>query len=312
MATRKTNTSKPDVYQIVTERIVAMLEEGTVPWRKPWNSQTGVPRNLDGRPYRGINLMLLGMSGYSSPYWLTFKQAQERGGSVKKGEKGTMIVFWKRIKVTDEVDGKKVDKTIPLLRYFYVFNLDQTEGVKVPRKVEQHLAALSSGEVDHPEPLVEAEAIVAGYADAPEIQYVSGDRAYYTPSTDVITVPPQAQYDDLGEFYSTLFHEIGHSTGHKDRLDRFSGKNHTFGCHDYGREELVAEMTATFLCAEAGIETAFDNSAAYLASWIKTIKEDPKAVVWAAGKAQAAADHVLGRTFEEASKETQEAKTTAA
>jgi len=296
-ARRKTSSAaKPDVYQVVTDRIVAQLEAGTAPWRKPWNTTVGRPQNLDGRPYRGINILLLGLSDHTSPFWLTFKQAQERGGNVRKGEKGTLIVFWKTLRISevDEATGQKVSKVIPLLRYFYVFNLEQTEGVKVPKRVRDWEA----GQENHEhEPLLSAEEVIAGYRanGGPEIQE-NGTEAFYRPAADVITLPPRATFPNGDEFYSTLFHEIAHSTGHESRLNR--KQDNGFGSHEYGREELVAEMTSAFLQAETGVEGAFDNSAAYLQSWISTIKEDVRAVVVAAGAAQRATDLVLGRTAE--------------
>lgn len=292
--------SKNDtVYEMITEKIIALLEQGVAPWRKPWKAAAEGPRNLDGHRYRGINTLLLIMAamegGYSSPYWLTFNQAKKKGGKIKKGEKSTVIIFWKMIRVTekDPDTGKIENKTIPMLRYYRVFNLEQTEGVKVPRKVLE--AQLAEASAVAPDPIKEAEAIVKGY-QGPKIRKVRGDRAFYSPLTDVITVPPLKSYDDAGEYYSTLFHEMGHSTGHKDRLDRFEPGTR-FGDHEYGREELIAEMTAAFLTAEAGIETTLPNSASYLGSWIKTIKADVRAVVVAAGAAQRAADMILGREY---------------
>lgn len=278
-----------DVYQTVTDKMVAALEAGTVPWRKPWDSVNGRPQNMDGRPYRGINVMLLALSGYASPFWLTFKQAKARGGSVNKGERSTMVVFWRQIKVEDKGTGE--DRTIPLLRYYNVFNLDQTSDVKEPGRVtawRNRVAGLPF------EPVADAQSIVDGYPNPPAIGY--GSEAFYVPATDRITVPRPGDYARAEEFYSTLFHEMGHSTGHSSRLNRSIANQ--FGSHDYGREELVAEMTAAFLCAEAGIEATHENSAAYLSSWIATISEDNRAVVTAAGAAQRAADHILGRSFE--------------
>lgn len=309
--------SNDTVYQIVTDKIISHLENGVAPWRQPWRADDQGPRNLDGHRYRGINVLLLIMesmsNGYQSPYWLTFNQAKAKGGSVKKGEKSTVIVFWKKIMVREknEATGKIEKKIIPMLRYYRVFNLEQTEGVKVPRKVlEDQLAA--SKPADDLDPIAEAEAIIKGYKDSPMITK-RGSRAYYVPSTDKITVPPMKAYDTAEEFYSTLFHEMAHSTGHEKRLDRFSGKNGAFGSHDYGREELVAEMANAFLCAEAGIHTTVENSAAYLASWIKVIKEDNRAVVVAAGQAQRAADLIMDRVYEAPqSEDQQEMATTAA
>lgn len=296
-ARRKSTGAKPDVYQIVTDKIIAQLEAGTAPWRKPWNSAVGRPQNLDGRPYRGVNIFLLGLSGleggFRSPFWLTYKQAQERGGTVKRGEHGTLIVFWKTLSVPDKEDPAK-RKVVPMLRYFYVFNLDQTEGVKVPKRV----TAWETAQADHEhEPVLSGEEVISGYlaADGPTFR-TNGTSAYYSPESDVITVPALEAFANRDEYYSTAFHEIAHSTGHVDRLDRFTGKGRAFGCHDYGREELVAELSSAFLQAECGIESAQDNSAAYLASWVRTLKEDPRAIVVAAGAAQRAADLVLGRT----------------
>lgn len=299
-------SSSSTVYEMVTEKIIEQLEAGTVPWRKPWRAAEEGPRNIDGYRYRGINVLLLIMAGYDSPYWLTFKQVKAKGGNVRKGEHSTVIVFWKRVKITekDEATGKPETKIIPMLRYYRVFNLEQTEGVKVPRKV----LAAQQAEIDavEPDPIAEADKIVKAYPDRPKISR-RGAEAFYSPLTDSITVPPMKAYDDAGEFYSTLFHEMGHSTGHPKRLDRFDGADR-FGSHAYGREELIAEMTAAFLCAEAGITNTMINSAAYLQGWIDTIREDARAVVVAAGAAQRAADHVLGRAFDKA----ESADTTAA
>lgn len=285
--------SSVNVYEIVTERIIEQLEAGTAPWRKPWKASADGPRNIDGYRYRGVNVWLLlteaQAHGYSSPYWMTFKQAKAKGGSVRKGEKSTVIVFWKRIRITDKETGEP--KIIPMLRYFRVFNLDQTEDVKLPKRVAEEQAAVTEVELD---PITEAEAIAAGYPAGPRV-LTNGSEAVYQPGTDTVTVPPLRAYQEPGEYYSTLFHELGHSTGHKDRLDRFKG-DQRFGSHDYGREELVAEMTSAFLAAEAGIETTAENSAAYLRGWIQVLREDSRAVVVAAGAAQRAAEHILGRT----------------
>jgi antirestriction protein ArdC len=290
MATK--STEKFDIYQTVTDRIVTLLEAGTAPWRKPWTA-ANAPRNIEGYAYKGINVFILGAAGYESPFWMTYKQAQKRGGNVRKGEKSTMIVFWKISRFTDKdaKTGEKTTKTVPMLRYFRVFNVEQTEGVKLPRKV----AEWKPTPVSEFEGFEAAEKIMADYPDGPSINE-TGDAAFYVPALDAITLPPRSAFENPAEFYSTAFHEMGHSTGHAKRLNRegITGSD-GFGGHVYGREELVAEMTSAFLCAEAGIEVTHDNSAAYLASWIRTIKADPRAVVVAAGKAQKAAEHVLGR-----------------
>lgn len=286
-------SEKADVNQIITDRVVTMLEEGRVPWRKAWKPGAA-HRSIAGHTYRGVNVFLLGMeatiNSYASPFWITYKQAKERGGTVRKGEHGTLVVFWKRLKVEDRTSGD--DKMIPLLRYYRVFNVEQTEGCNLPAAVANW------------EPLVVVDGLEA--ADRILNQYLTGgpsftesatEDAYYVPARDAITVPMKSRFADLDEFYSTAFHEVGHSTGHPDRLNRFTPA--AFGSHAYGLEELAAEMTATMLCGEAGIESTQENSAAYLASWLTNIREDPKVLVKAAGQAQRAADLVLGRTFED-------------
>ena len=293
MATTKrtARTEKRDMFQETTDKIVAMLEAGTAPWRKPWTS-ADAPRNIEGRPYNGINVFILGMQPFTNPFWMTFNQAKARGGNVRKGEKGTTVVFWKIMRVTDkdEKSGEKVSKTIPMLRSFTVFNVEQTENVNLPRKVRDWKPT----QVSEFEGYEAAEKIMAEYPDAPAV--LTGSAAFYVPASDTITLPARESFHSPAEFYSTAFHEMGHSTGHEKRLNREGIANiGAFGTHEYGREELVAEMTAAFLAAEAGIEVTHDNSAAYLASWVRTIKADPRAVVVAAGKAQKAAEHILGR-----------------
>ena len=288
-----TSTEKFDAYTAVTDTILEALEAGTVPWRRPWTSAGTLPLSLStGRPYRGVNVMLLSLLGaqYDSPYWGTYKKIAELGGQVRKGEKSTMVTFWKKLTITEEVDGKKQRKDIFMLRVYRVFNIDQAdwaEGSKRPA---------TPALVDH-DPIAEAEAIVAGYPDAPPIHRTLSDRAYYVPSTDEITVPVIEQHASPEHFYSTLFHEMGHSTGHTSRLARPNLMTFShFGDEKYSKEELVAEMTAAFLSAHAGIEVTLDNSAAYIASWLRVLKGDRKLVISAAAQAQKAAEHILGTT----------------
>jgi antirestriction protein ArdC len=295
-STRKTSKPARDIYQEVTDRIVAALEAGTVPWRKPWNTRkSGHLQNpISGTIYRGVNVWLLALSsmehGYSSPYWLSKKQIIEAGGTWSGP--GTQITFWKRLPITeiDPKTGQKVTKVIPLLRHYYVWNLEQTTDVKLPKRIVE--AQNAEVTFEHT-PVEEAEAIIAAYIEnGPTLRH-GGDRAFYVRATDILTVPERKDYANGDEYYATTFHEIIHSTGHESRLARKFGS--TFGDHDYGREELVAEMGSAYLQAETGIESAEANSAAYVAGWIKTIKEDVKAVVVAAGAAQKATDLVLGR-----------------
>lgn len=297
MTATKTRQPKVDVYEVVTTKMIEALEAGTVPWQKPWDSVEAAPRSLaTGKLYRGLNAFLLGIEtaskGYASPYWLTFNQMTKLGGNLKgeKGaQKGTLVTFWKMIPIEDEATGKK--KTIPFLKFFYVFNLDQVENLeKVPADAyptpHEHTA-----EQRH----AAAQAVIDGWDAKPVIKH-GGDSAHFTWATDELFLPPVESFTGLDEYYTTAFHELTHSTAAEHRLDRKESRNNAFGSHAYGREELIAEMGAAFLCAETGIQATFSNSAAYLASWIRTIKADPKAVVVAAGKAQKAADMILGRT----------------
>lgn len=292
--------SDSKVYEIVTEKILAQLEAGTVPWRKPWTSAQLQPRNLvSGKAYRGVNRFMLACTGHASPFWLSYKQALQLGGHVRKGEKSTLIVFWK----IDVVQGEP-DPEVPedsgkrkrvILRYYSGFNSEQCE---LPEKVMAKIAAATKvAEAVHTDPIAECESIVAGMPKAPVINR-NGSRACYQPREDQVTVPPRETFTVApAEFYSTLYHELGHSTGHKSRLGRKGVMEAIiFGSGDYSREELVAEMTAAFLCAESGIlPTTLENSAAYIASWVKVLKGDSKAVVIAAAQAQKAADYVLDR-----------------
>ena len=276
----------PTVYEIVTERILTELERGNVPWHKPWSGEQSMPRNLtSGKLYRGCNVFLLGMQGYGSPYWLTYKQAQARGGSVRKGEKASPIVFWKWLEKKDET-GKL--QRVPMLRYFSGFNVEQCDGLEYPKPEPKP-------EFD---PIDAAEKLAANYRAGPKLQH-GGGRAYYRPSTDTVQMPERSAFANGPEYYSTLFHELGHSTGHDSRLKRkgITDPIH-FGSHSYSKEELVAEMTAAFLCGFSGIDQTVENSAAYLRSWIQALKGDAKLVVQAAAQAQKASDHIRGIKFE--------------
>lgn len=292
------STTKADPYQRITDRIVSMLEEGTAPWRRPWSgADAGEPVNLkSGKSYRGINRLLLGCSGYGSPYWLTYKQAKERGGHVQRGEKGWPCVFWKWLDVDREPDpetGEKRTGRVPLLRIYTVFNVEQTDGCRgVPET--------ATDERSEPERIDAAEALWKGYAGRPELRH-GGSRAFYRYGADLIGMPPLAAFETAETYYSTLFHEMTHSTGDAHRLDREGRTFHRFGDPVYSREELVAEMGSAFLCAEAGISApVIENQAAYLASWIKVLKGKPKLCVIAAAQAQRGADWIMGRRFEAA------------
>lgn len=274
-------SAKKSVYEIVTERILDALAKGVVPWRRPW--QTDMPRNLvSGREYRGVNVLLLSCQGFASPCWLTFKQAKALGGSVKKGEKGTPVIFWRVYDGEDE-NGKSKKRFV--LRYFTVFNVEQCEGLDLP-------AAESRREVS---PIAECEWIVAAYKEPPAIRH-AGQQACYSPSRDEVRMPAREAFGSDEEYYSTLFHELTHSTGHTSRLARKGVTDPTrFGSHDYSFEELVAECGAAFLAARAGIAPkTIDNSAAYIASWTKRLTSEPRWIVDAAAQAAKAADRIAG------------------
>ena len=287
-----------DVYQMITDRIIAQLENGTVPWRQPWLVRGWAPVNwITQRPYRGINRFLLPPGGE----YATFLQIQKAGGRVKKGEKGYIVVLWKPFEVEEEnEEGEIVKKKRFFLKYYTVFEINtQCEGLESRRPGQRF---------DH-DPIEAAEGIVAGYKDAPKIQFAPGS-AFYRPSVDLISVPPLADYPKAEEYYSTLFHEMVHSTGHKSRLNREGIVNSDgFGNEKYSFEELVAELGAAYLCAESGIDNStIENSAAYIAGWLKKLRKDKTMIVRAASQAQKAADYILGdSTEEEATDESEQA-----
>ena len=294
-----------DAAQETTNKIIAALEAGTVPWQKTWKGvNAGLPRSLaTGKPYRGVNTFVLwfegAAKGYKSDYWATYKQISERGGQVRKGERSTDIVFWKIIEKAEKTDGETRIKKIPLLRLFHVFNLDQADwapGARLP-KVEP---VIEGEEFD---PIAAAEALVAEYlGHGPSLAH-GGNSAFYRPSADHVQMPEFADFTSAEAYYSTLYHELTHSTGHESRLAREGVSKGTFGAFGdkvYSQEELVAEMGAAMLCAVAGIEQAatLDNSAAYLAHWIQALKGDSSLVIKAASAAQKAVDKILGTTFD--------------
>lgn len=284
-----------DVYQTVTDRIIDMLEAGTVPWRQPWaGGGVRYPRNLrTGREYRGVNVFLLAVTawrrGYESAYWLTFRQARERGGSVRKGEKSTPVIFWKPHEVEDKRTGES--KIVPCLRHYRVFSAKQCDGIDIPDPIEHQPLDF--------QPIEAARTIADGYEGGPAVTH-GGGSAHYLPGEDTVTMPAPERFASSEDYYSTLFHELIHSAGHPSRLDRLQETPPgPFGSAPYGREELVAEMGAAFLCGRAGISAATaENSAAYLQGWLKRLCGDKRLVVHAAGAAQRAADWILGRRGE--------------
>ena len=283
-------------YAVITDRIIELLEKGVVPWHRPWAGGEP-PHNLSsGKAYRGVNTFLLSAAGYASPWWLTFNQAKQRGGHVRKGEQSWPVVFWKWLNVDDKEAreaGQPGRKRIPFLRYYRVFNVEQCEGIAAPSTEIQ--GGFS--------PIEEAERVVGAMPTPPAI--VTGEpRAWYRPSTDTVNMPARELFQNGEGYYATLFHELTHSTGHKSRLDRPGiAELAAFGSQSYSREELVAEMGAAYLCGACGIvQQTIDNAASYIASWLKRLKDDRKLVIIAAAQAQKAADYVLGRSFDETGK----------
>jgi antirestriction protein ArdC len=277
--------SHASVYEIVTEQVIRQLESGVAPWRKPW--RTEMPCNLvSGKEYRGMNVFLLGSQGYASRYWLTFNQANKLGGHVRKGEHSSLVTFWHIGQEKIKADGSK---TRPfLLRYYRVFNLTQTEGIA---------EKLGLGNATPRVPSIEGcEAIVAGMPNAPKME--QSNAAWYRPSTDTVGMPARGLFSSAEEYYSTLFHELTHSTGHASRTGREGIEIlNTFGSESYSKEELVAEMGAAMLCGVTGIAPAtLQNSAAYLKTWIERLKSDSRLLVSAASAAQKASDYILGKT----------------
>ncbi|HAQ02378.1 hypothetical protein A2467_02265 [Candidatus Nomurabacteria bacterium RIFOXYC2_FULL_36_8] len=277
--------NKFDIYEIVTQKIIDLLETGVVPWQVPWRTASGMPRNLVTlRPYNGINFWLLLCQRDAIPFYLTFEQVKSLGGTIRKGEKSTMIVFWKLLKSEDEAE----EKVTPLLRYYHVFNISQTEGID-----EKRIPKTDAFDHDF-NPVTVAETIINNWIDCPKIVQGSNS-AYYEPKFDLVCIPSPRTFFSDQQYYSTLYHELVHSTGHDKRLGRHAKiKNHSFGSQDYSQEELVAEMGAAYLCGLTDIQQqTIENNASYIKSWIKTFKNDSKVLIMAAAQAQKAVDYIL-------------------
>ena len=280
----------------IAEMIIAALDKGVSPWHKSWKGNGGLMpcSAFNGKPYRGINILLLGLLGYEVPRFLTFKQCESLGGKVKKGEHGHIIQFWKPLSVKEknEVTGETEIKSILMNRYYTVFNVSQCEGL--PEK----LYKIEQGEIKEHKPIEEAEEIWEGYADKPQTEFTDGDEAFYAPSRDLISVPKIGHFESPEEFYCALFHEGVHSTGHEKRLARKFGGG--FGSETYSEEELTAEIGAQLLCQLCGITTTLENSAAYCKGWAEYLRESPKrSIIYAASRAQKAVDFILGNMKKE-------------
>ncbi|MBD9524427.1 DUF1738 domain-containing protein [Ensifer sp. ENS02] len=287
-----------DTYQRITDAIIEQLEVGTKPWIRPWRGNSRgslVPRRATGEAYRGINVLMLWLAselaGYEENTWMTYRQAQDLGGQVRKGEKGALVVKYGTFTPKEREDDD--ERAIPYLKGYTVFNVEQIENL--PEQFYRSVEELPTTPVPH---LEAVETFVRNTGAA--ITY-GGTTACYRPAPDDILMPDRARFVDEVHLYSTLLHEIGHWSGAKHRLDRdLRGR---FGSESYAMEELVAELSASFLCADLGVaHDPRDNTATYLESWLKALKSDKRSIITAAAKAQAAADFLQGLQSQEQSR----------
>lgn len=278
------------VYEMVTDRIIEQLEKGVIPWQKPWTGvRSGAFNRISKKPYSLLNQMLLKFDGE----YATFKQWADLGGHIRKGEKSEIVVFWKIQPIEEEQeDGTKVVKQIPLLRYYNVFHISQVDGVE----------PLQEEAIDNDiKPIEKAENVLHDYWTRENItvKHMAGNRAYYSPTLDMICLPLFEQFTDSNEYYSTAFHESVHSTMKENRCNRAEdrkGKNVAFGSQDYSKEELVAEIGSATILNIIGIETkgSFTNSAAYIQNWLSVLRNDVKFIISASSKAEKAVKYILG------------------
>ena len=277
-----------EVYAAITEKIIANLETSGS-WQKFWSLPS--PVSLNGHFYRGINLLILSNDKFKSRVYGTFGQIRANGGQVRKGEKSTLIVFWKKTDSKDASTGETDRKF--LLRYYHIFNSEQAHFDETGKK---KIAELDKSTLDRKSAnQVPAEQIISGYKGIPEIHYADQEVSpSYSPVADLITMPSENQYATDEDFYRILFHEMGHSTGHPKRLDRFEAFNNKFGDEPYSKEELVAELCSSFLADRAGLTQRQRNSNAYLRDWAQALRDNQKWIMWAASRAEKAADHILG------------------
>lgn len=289
--TRPHETSRLDLYSRVTDAIIADLEAGVRPWTKPWSAEhlAGTitrPLRSTGEPYNGINVILLWAEavarGYSAPIWITFRQALALGAHVRKGEHGATVVYANRITRTEAGDdGRDVERQIPFLKAYTVFNVDQVDGLPA------HFYAVAEPKLDAAQRIGDAEAFFA--TTGADVRH-GGNQAYYAMHPDYVQMPPFECFEDPEAYYATLAHECTHWTRHPTRLDRDFGRK-CWGDEGYAREELVAELGAAFLCADLGLElTPRPDHAAYIDHWLKVLADDKRFVFTAAAHAQRACD----------------------
>jgi antirestriction protein ArdC len=291
------SAQKPELW--CAEKLIDMLENADLPpWRKPWNAGRDLPRNAKtNRPYSGMNLWMLMLAPFGDKRFLTPNQVKEAGGTIKEGEKVFPVYFWSFPNAKDQKAGKR-----PFCKYYKVVNLEQTEGVDLSKLKSSNESDIEAHEHT---PIENCESIVKGFKSRPKIEHI-GNVACYSPSFDVVKMPEMKTFDKVEEYYSTLFHELGHSTGHESRLNRqeLMGNLASFGSHAYSQEELVAEFTAAMLCGEAGIEPqTLENSAAYIKGWHKRLKGNPEALVMAVRCANKAIRLILNKDESEEKEE---------
>lgn len=285
--------SKQEIQDTISALVIEQLEKGIVPWRKPWTSAGYLPTSLTtGKTYGGINLLILSIVGsnYSRPLWITYKEAEKRGGNIKRGEKGTPIIKWSIYDKRDKETGE-THKAF-FLKEFTVFNIDQTEGLSIVEPAKREPITIHEG----------IPALLADYASKPEIYHSASDRAYYSPLLDSIHLPLVEQFTSAEEYALTLAHELTHSTGHQSRLNRFADEKDepaVFGSANYAKEELVADIGANMLLNHYGMELSLTNSASYVAGWLKALNNDTSLILSASTKAQKAVDYMTNKVREE-------------
>lgn len=295
---------KTTVLDIVIEKVVKAVEEGkNLPWDRSW-AQIGMPTNIfTGKRYRGTNIICLAFDQWGSNYYATAKQVNEKGGRIIKEQYGSpsIVAFYQMLTdtrvestadITSAMEGK--EKKIPMLKYYRVYNYEQMEGIEHP-PIQKNLN----------DPIEECERVVREMKNPPKIVSIESNKAFYIPAMDKITTPLITQFKDKESYYSTLFHELGHATGHESRLDRFSKDKSADNMSDYGVEELIAEFTSCIMLGMLGVNKNTDRSAAYIQGWMKVIQNEPRILVKAAGQAQKAADLICNVTFDKVDQEVQ-------
>ena len=275
-----------DIHKLIADQVIAAMETSGTGWTKSWATPGGqLPTSMStGKTYRGINLLILGMSraaaGYGSHHWATYRQWESMGAQVQKGQKSTTVILYKPLKVSDKVTGE--DKTIPLLRTFAVFNADQVDGYEAPSVIDE----IDHTKLEQPGTLADDLAARAGC----DVRFSDPDRAFYSPGHDFVNMPRATQFDTVENYAATLLHELTHWTGHGSRLDRNFSRN---GLKDYAREELVAELGAAMMCGSIGITPEpLPDHAKYLSVWVERLKDEPKTIFSAAADAGRAAEWI--------------------